>query len=117
MKKLFAIAISMLLLISILIPVISSSTFSSADNPGDAIKIEKTIKDGENWVESYTTDAGEIIRFRIKVTYHDWDGEPEEIGEINGHMLTNITIIDRLPSELIYLGNSNYDEKSISPDE
>ncbi len=127
MKKIVPLAISMLLLTSILIPIASSSIFSpenssstmliSTDNPKDAISIEMTIKDGENWVKTYSALTGEIIRFRINVTYHDWDGEPEEIGEIDGHMLTNIILIDRLPSELIYLDNSNHEEKNISADE
>ena len=134
MKKIFALAVSMILMISILIPIASSSTllpvtssnflglisFSSppvlitTSCPENTVIIEKTIKDGENWVNLYNADPGEIIRFRIKVTYHDWDGES---GETNGYMLTYIILIDRLPSNLIYLGNSNYDEKSISPDE
>ena len=131
MKKLFAIAVSMILMISILIPIASSSTLLPVTSSNflrlinfsippiltsckeNAIIIEKTIKDGENWVNSYNAEVGEIIRFRIKVTYHDWDGES---GEMNGYMLTYIILIDRMPSNLIYLGNSNYDEKSISLD-
>jgi len=131
MKKIFALAISMILLISILIPGVSSiilipdnsTNYTELnDYPSspvliceteDPISLEKTIKDGENWVNTYNTDSGEIIRFRIKVTYHDWDGDPNT----SECMLKNITIIDRLPSGLIYIGNSNYNETSISPDE
>ncbi|MCJ7571847.1 MAG: hypothetical protein MUO82_08230, partial [Candidatus Thermoplasmatota archaeon] len=131
MKKIFALAVSIILMISILIPLASSriilsdypstdlGLYGSSSSPvlistaEDAIILEKTIKDGENWVNTYYADPGEIIRFRIKATYHDVDGDPDT----GGYMLNNITIIDRLPSKLIYLGNSNYDEKSISPDE
>ena len=130
MKKIFALAISMILLITILVPIVSSSillpdksstyaglidTSSSPillETTEDAIILEKTIKDGENWVNTYYADSGETIRFRIKLTYNDWSGDPNT----SECMLKNITIIDRFPAGLIYLGNSNYNETSISPD-
>ncbi len=125
MKKMFALTISLILIISILLPVVSSCetstvltgsavTILSVGTPQDAIIVEKTIKDGEDWVNTYYAHPCEKIRFRIKVTYHDWDGNPSYPGETNGYMLKNITIIDTLPSELEYKGNSIPEKTSIS---
>jgi hypothetical protein len=122
MKKMLALTLSFILLISIFLPVVSSCetsngvTFLATGTPQDAIIVEKTIKDGENWVNTYYAHPCEKIRFRIKVTYHDWDGDPKVLGETNGYMLKNITIIDTLPSELEYLGNSIPKESNISYD-
>jgi PKD repeat protein len=96
------------------VEIINTNVLNSTDSHSEALIFDKTIKDGENWVKTYNTSIGETIRFRINLTYNDWDGEP---GGSNGYMLTNITIIDRLPSELIYLGNSNYEPTDISTDE
>jgi hypothetical protein len=127
MKKIPAMTISLILIISILLPVASACeipteiksnglTALSIGSPEDAIILEKTIKNDENWVNTYNTHPCEKIRFRIKVTYHDWDGEPSYPGETNGYMLKDITITDILPSELEYKGNSNYEPSTISTD-
>ena len=69
------------------------------------IELEKSIKDGEDWVNTYHAHPGEIIRFRITVTYHDVDGP-----DGTGYLLKNINIVDTLPDELTYLGNSTHEE-------
>ena len=128
MNKIPAISISMILLISIMLPVVSACdapmgstsgefTALSTFDPEDAITLEKTIKDGEDWVDTYHTIPCDMIRFRIKLTYDaDWDGGPSYPGETNGYMINKTTIIDNLPPELDYKGNANHEPLDVSSD-
>jgi hypothetical protein len=128
MKKMFALTISLILIISILLPVASACeiptevtgslmTILSEGNPQDAITLEKTIKVGDNWVDSYNGNPGDLLHFRIKLTYDaDWDGDPSYPGETNGYKIYDITIVDILPDGMTYIGNSIPEIFSISSD-
>jgi len=79
MKKIATLTVSVILIISILLPGVSACTMQGQEvniltSSDECIEVVKTIKDGEDWVNLYEANPGEKMRFRINVTYHDVDG-------------------------------------------
>jgi len=115
MKKITTLTVSVILIISILLPGVSACTMQNQEvniltSSDECIEVVKTIKDGDNWVNLYEANPEEKMRFRINVTYHDVDGPAI------GYILKEIEITDKLPAGLEYLGNSTLVESFISPD-
>ncbi len=74
------------------------------------VEVEKKIKSTNSWVDEIEANIGDILRFRIKVTYHDTDGDGP------GYKLKNITVVDRLPFGLEYMGDATPPEDDVSED-
>lgn len=105
----------MLLVVSSTIPLVSAIGTCGTPDPliGNSLKtveVEKKIKSANSWVDEIEANIGDILRFRIKVTYHDTDGDGV------GYKLKNITIVDRLPLGLKYIGDATQHEDDISDD-
>ena len=79
--------------------------------PGQKIlEIRKLVWDEENgvWNDLVYADAGDILRFRIVITYHDPDGKGPS------YKIRWISIEDRLSPHLEYLGNATLEESIVS---
>ncbi|HEX17279.1 MAG TPA: hypothetical protein ENG60_02565, partial [Thermoplasmatales archaeon] len=79
--------------------------------PGQKIlEIRKLVWDEEHgvWNDLVYADAGDILRFRIVITYHDPDGKGPS------YKIKWISIEDRLSPYLEYLGNATLEESIVS---
>ena len=108
-------ALIMLLVVSSTISLASATGTCGTPDPliGNSLKtveVEKKIKSANSWVDEIEANIGDMLRFRIKVTYHDTDGDGI------GYELKNITMVDRLPLGLKYIGNATQHEDDISDD-
>ena len=68
------------------------------------IIFEKTVKEGNEWVEETNTIVGETVRFKLDLTYY------------GNEYLHNITIVDHLPCCLEYACNANIEASYVSED-
>jgi hypothetical protein len=110
--------ISIWILLILLIPTFASTSYASTCNfgptnnnsPNETVEVVKTIKNGTSWVTELETAVGSIVRFKIKVTYHDTDGDGI------GFLIKDIVITDSLPEGLEYYGNATKLEDDISED-
>ena len=111
--------IVLLLTISLIISPVVSTSFASSVCDGmtstnsisERVEVENTIQTDSGWVNSVQTNIGEVLRFKITVTYHDTDG-PDGIG----YKIMYIVVNDTLPAGLLYNENSTIQEDYISPD-
>jgi len=80
--------------------VVGGDTLPVGDpgEPGPGIVVEKTIWDGENWVNRLTANNGDTVRFKISATY-----EPVAI---TGYKAKNLVVKDILSSCLEYKNDS-----------
>jgi hypothetical protein len=106
----------MLVVVSSTIPLASATgTCGTPDplisNSLKTVEVEKKIKSANSWVDEIEANIGDMLRFRIKVTYHDTDGDDGV-----GFKLKNITMVDRLPLGLKYIGDATQHEDDISAD-
>lgn len=111
------IIVIMLTLSLIISPVVSKSNASavctgivSTDNISERVEVEKTIESDGEWVNTIQANLNQTLRFKIKVTYHDTDGDGL------GYKIMNIVVKDILPAGLSYNGNSTIEEDNISSD-
>ena len=112
--KILAILI-MLFVLSSTIPLTSAIGTCGTPNPlignsSKTVEVENKIWNANRWVDEAEVPVDTIIHFRIKVTYHDTDGTGI------GYKLENITVVDRLPVGLDYIGNATFPEDNISTD-
>jgi uncharacterized repeat protein (TIGR01451 family) len=63
---------------------------------------EKSIRDGDTWVNHKDVIVGETVRFQLKLTYR------------GNYAFSNIRMTDLLPCVLTYIGNANYEPFNIS---
>jgi len=112
--NIIVILLALSLVISPVVSKVSASTVCtgiiSTNNISERVEVEKTIYDDGLWVDSVQADMGQSLRFKIKVTYHDTDGDGI------GYKIMDITVDDILPVGLEYNGNATIDEDSISLD-
>ena len=73
-----------------------------------AMEVEKTVWDGNKWVDEIESYSGNTLRFNISITYHKT--------QPTSYVLKYITVKDILPDNLTYLGNATPHETTISPD-
>ena len=92
-----------LLVLTLVITVLLiGSTFSGtvADNNStdglESLDVKKEVYDGENWVDEIDAEIGDLIQFRITVTYHN-------ITQTGMHYAMSIYINDTLPDCLDYI--------------
>ncbi|MCD6468180.1 MAG: PKD domain-containing protein [Thermoplasmata archaeon] len=116
-NKTIGVLLAMLMALSPLIPI----SYSMAD---ETVKVETQsvglhVMDVENlmwdsihgvWTNEIYADAGDVLRFKARVTYHDIDGDGPS------YKIKWITITDELPSSLSYKHNATMDESSVSLD-
>lgn len=77
-----------------------------AESPTMPIDVSKKVWDGNDWVETITPYYGEIVKFKITITYYKNCENAIGAGDI--------IMIDTLPTScLIYAGNANYEESYI----
>ncbi len=108
--------IILLALFLVISPVFSKSIASdsgngmtSSDSLCEAIQVEKTIKNNGEWSNIVQSTLGQIIRFKINITYHA--DNPN-----SNCTLVNITVDDILPNGLSYNGNATICKENISSD-
>ena len=112
--------LSTLIVLSLVFASIAITTSITADpemGPEDAVEVTKKVWDSNSgeWVDSLIVDEGENVRFKITVTYHDWDGPYNETThEGAGFYIRNVTIVDSLPAGLDYAYNATEDDPYIS---
>lgn len=92
--------------------VLPSSVFalSKISDFNKMIEVEKLVWDKEHnsWNSMTYADPGDILRFKIIITYHDPDGKGPS------YKIKWITIEDHLSRDLYYIGNATLKESSIS---
>ncbi|HEC82103.1 MAG TPA: PKD domain-containing protein [Thermoplasmatales archaeon] len=112
---------TVIVLFVLLSPLISigSSVCSSGDERVEVqtigthvMDVEKLIwdKTHDRWVNEIYADKDDVLRFKIKVTYHDTDGDGPS------YKIKWITITDILPPSLTYEHNATIAESSVSLD-
>ncbi len=93
--------------------VLPTSVFAlSEQKPLKMIEVKKLVWDEEHgaWNNLVYADAGDVLRFKIVITYHDPDGKGPS------YKIKWISIEDHLPPYLEYLGNATLEESIISDD-
>ncbi len=106
-----------LLILASLSPILTAYHIKNADlkvkdeQTNGPIEIRKYVLiDGEEH-KIYQTENNSILRFRVKIKYHDTDGEGENF------LLKDIVIKDKLPDEMKYLDNASIPADSITNDD
>ncbi len=78
--------------------IISTFSITAVDirpsNTPDSLEVVKEVFDGENWVDEIQADIGDIVLFRITITYHNTTS--------GAHWAQDIIVRDKLPSCLEY---------------
>lgn len=99
---------SLLLTAMLIIATLNLSSISGATDPDYPLIVNKTISNGESWVDEITANVGDIVRFNISITYNKIVS--------HGIKLKWITVIDTLPLYLEYAYNATFTETDISSD-
>ena len=86
--------ISLIIALLMIVPVFSVGV-SSLEGEYEFGEVEKVIYDGEEWVEVYTAELGEVVHFNMTFTYYKTD-HPQ------AHHAKDILVVDTLPDCLMY---------------
>ena len=75
--------------------VVVAGNINTTNGPNPGLTVEKTVWDGEEWVDSITADYGDDVRFNITITYH-------KTADPRGYKAINLVVNDTLPPCLEY---------------
>ena len=102
-KKIISTTITLVLIFSILSAMVPTalSDQDSYTTEFDPIEVTKEVYNGEEWVDETEVEKGDIVEFKITITYHN-------VSESSNNFAYNLAVQDILPPGLEYEAGSAY---------
>jgi len=96
-KVVISLIMALMMIASTFVVVAGNINITGGPNPG--LTVEKTVWNGEFWVDEIYADLGDTVRFKINITYY-------KVNQTSGYRAIELVVNDTLPPCLDYANDA-----------